>query len=161
MGNWDGKNLLNAGHRGPVMGEQIRKSQVQQEQFAQNAQMFEQIKPLLVKCLEDRLHSKTPIRVLQPIEIVVERISKSSESANTSIAGAMIPSGLELVFDGMELGKLFFKSYRNGQEREEYGIHTGENIVVGTNQVVRNKGLMGLLTKTDIATEVLEYLKQK
>lgn len=159
--DWTGKNILNAGQTGPTLAERMQKNEATRNQVGQNVQMFEQVKPLLMKCLEQRIQSRTPIKVLQPIEIVVERIAKSSTNASVNIAGDIIPSGLELVFDGMELGQLFFKSYRNGQEKAEYSIHLGENIVIGPQQVARNKGLMGLLTKTDITTEVLEYLKQK
>lgn len=160
--DWTGKDLLGAGHRGQYgsYASLAQKAQAQADSIIKSAELFQKVKPMLNQVLTARIQSRMPIRVLQPIQFITERISKG-ESQSTSIITDTIPSGLDLVFDGMELGQMFFKGFRGDKEVGEYAIHTGENVVTGNQQVSRNTGLLGLLTKTDVMTEVLEYLKQK
>jgi hypothetical protein len=129
------------------------------KRILQNPTILENMKPLLVKSLHNRIQSREPIKVLQPIQNIAVTMSKG-ESSRPVMGGQVIPAGIELVYDGFELGQLFFKSYRNGQEGPEYSIYTGENLVVGDQQVTRNAGLMGLLVKTDIFTQMVELLSQ-
>ena len=161
--NWDGKDLM-GGRRGQYgsYNEFMSKSQDQAKTILQNTQLFERMKPLLLKCLHMRVQNRTPIKIIQPIQNVTVDMAKGGmDSAGSArVGGQVIPSGIELVYDGFELGQMFFKSFRNGQEGPEYSVYTGENVVTGNQQVTRNTGLVGLLVKTDIFTTILELLGQ-
>lgn len=150
------------GNRGQYgsYAQQAQQAAAQGDAIVKSMELFNRVKPLLNQILNARIQSRMPIRVMQPITNWTERISKG-EGQSASVTQEVIPSGIELVFDGMELGTLFFKAFRAEKEVGEYSIHTGENVVIGNQQVSRNHGLLGLMTKTDIMLEVLEYLKQK
>lgn len=126
----------------------------------QNPHLLERMRPLLLKCLHMKIQNRTPIKVLKPISNLTIQMSKSLQPTPV-MSGEVIPSGIELVYDGYELGQMFFKSFRNGQEGATYSVYQGENLVVGNQQTTRNLGLMGLMLNTDVFTNLLDLMGQR
>lgn len=153
--NWNG-NQGGGGARVITVADMLRKAQTDAATHLQEVDFFTKVKPLLEKCLQLKIQNRTPIRVLSSIQNITESLSKG-EAASAGITGEVIPAGTELVYDGFELGKMFFKC----TDGKEYGIHTGENVMTGGMMPVRNPGLIGLLTKTDVYTTVMSLLEQR
>lgn len=137
--------------QGPSFQERMAQANAQQELVQKSAELFARMKPMLEAELNNRCSSRQTIVVTSPIQNITERCAKSQSGAMFHQGNEIIPMGTRMVFDGIELETLFFKSEDGTQE---YAIHLGENVVVGKQQVVRNQGYIGLLTKTDIFTQV-------
>lgn len=137
--------------QGPSFQERMAQANAQQELMQKSADIFTKMKPMLEQELMNRCTSRQSIVVTAPIQNLTERCAKSQTGAMFQSGSEVIQPGTKLVFDGKELETLFFKSEDGTQE---YAIHLGENIVVGKQQIVKNQGYMGLLTKTDIFTQV-------
>jgi hypothetical protein len=137
--------------QGPSFQERMAQANAQQELMQKSADLFVKMKPLLEAELNNRCASRQTIVVNAPIQNLTERCAKSQTGAMFHQGNEVIPMGTRMVFDGMELETLFFKSEDGSKE---YAIHLGENVVVGKQQVVRNSGYIGLLTKTDIFDQV-------
>lgn len=128
--------------------------QARQEQMEKSQQVFHMMKPYLEQELQNRLMSKSIIKVARPIRLIVERISKSATGGHCGFGQDIIPAGSELTYEGQELSQLYF-SDQNGKE---YAVHTGMQLDVGQPMAVNNSGYIGLLTSTDIFTSVKEQI---
>ena len=124
----------------------------QNDQLQKSEQLFRSMKPHLEAELRDRLVNGIEIKVGRPIRTFTETISKSeSPNPNWKTTQQVIPANATLLYKGCELDQMFFEDTRTG---EEYSVHSGENVILGEMQVVKNSGYIGLLTQTDIFEEV-------
>lgn len=137
----------------------MHQRQTQAAEAQRNAEVFQKMQPLLRKSLFDHLIHRKPIVVKAPIDYHYEQFIKGGMHG-VGVAKGQIPAGTVLTFVQLEksLGQWIFTD----QKGTEYPLYSGEQIVLpgpqNTQHQVPNPAFWGLLTRTDIYTNLMEAL---
>ncbi len=160
----------NATYKGALRGkrgkygsykELMQKNHAEDAERKRQQEVFKKIEPFLRKSLLDRMANRKPIIVKAPLEYYFEEFIKGGLHG-VKVSKGTIPTGTELTFHQWDksMGQWIFKS----QDGTEYEIYDQEVLTLpgpnNTQHQTPNLGFWGLLTRTDIYTNLMEALNE-
>ena len=139
--------------------ELLQKSQARQSEQEKAERIFKALRPRLNEKLLDYMINRKPIKVIEPITVLVDSLSKSERGGKYNVGYEQIPTNTELTFVNTQktLGQWIFKS----SDGREYEIYDNPVVMISPSETIKNPGLLGLLTKTNIYSEVIKDLTKE